>query len=84
MGKQIRTLSCLVGHMLSCLNVRVNDEAGKRGVPKSESTFNESTYLDLIDKFVVLKEPHQNNCTAGGLYEGLVQPSRDDIRGYIC
>ena len=27
----MRTLSCLVGHMLCCLNVGVNDEAGKGG-----------------------------------------------------
>ena len=53
LGKsQIRTLSCLVGHMLCCLNVRVNDEAGKGGGTKIGTTFNESTYLDLIDKLL--------------------------------
>jgi len=40
---------------------------GKRGGTKIQTTFNESTYLDLIDKFVVLKELYQNSCTAGGL-----------------
>ena len=56
-----------------------------RGVPKSEQHLMKvHTYLDLIDKFVVLKELHQNRCTAGGLYNGLDQPSRDDIQGYIC
>ena len=34
-AKQI-PLSCLVGHMLCCLNVGVSDEAGKGGIPKSE------------------------------------------------
>ena len=64
----------------------VNDEAGKGGGggTKIGTTFNESTYLDLIDKFAVLKELHQNSCTAGGFFEGLDQPSRDDIQGYIC
>ena len=70
--------------MLCCLNAGVNDEAGKGGSTKIGTTFNESTYLDLIDKFVVLKELHQNSYTAGGLYEGLDRPSRDDIQGYIC
>ena len=59
----------------------VNDETGKGGDNKIGTTFNESTYLD---KFVVLKKLHQNSCTAGGLYEGLDRPSRDDIQGYIC
>ena len=57
---------------------------GRGGSTKIGTTFNESTYLDLIDKFVVLKELHQNSYTAGGLYEGLDRPSRDDIQGYIC
>ena len=55
-----------------------------RGGTKIGTTFNESAYLDLIDKFAVLKELHHNSCTAGGFFEGLDQPSRDDIRGYIC
>ena len=38
-----------------------------RGGTKIQTKFNESMYLDLIDKFVVLKELHQNSCTAGGL-----------------
>ena len=41
-----------------------------RGCTKIGTTFNKSTYLDLIDKFVVLKELHQTSCTAGGLYGG--------------
>ena len=69
--------------MLCCLNAGVNDEAGKGGT-KIGTTFNESTYLDLIDKFVVLKELHQNSCTAGRFYKGMDQPSKDDIQGYIC
>ena len=69
--------------MLCCLNAGVNDEAGKGGT-KIGTTYNESTYLDLIDKFVALKELHQSSRTAGGLYERLDQPSRDDIQGYIC
>ena len=55
-----------------------------RGCTKIGTTFNKSTYLDLIDKFVVLKELHQKSCTAGGLYGGLDQPSWNDIQGYIC
>ena len=35
--------------------------------------------LKPTDKFNVLKELHQNDGTAGGIYEGLYQPHRDGV-----